>query len=307
MSATGPSATTVADLATMPTVLGGLFVEHRHHPHVTTRESSLTQAKWLPEPPGVLVSDTTADDLLTRTDTVEQALRRDGIAKVRLDRVLTNEEFATFGRSLGNVMVHETSPKLRQQVDDGVVFNLRQERDEVTGDYALALISSNELTLHAEVCVRPVERQPRFIALMCVEPSLPDSGGQTVFVPMPAVHERLSKNEVDLLQYAHFSQFPESPPILSWREGRPVFSFRDFGDDLLWWRYVGPRTSVRAEEFNAALLSLLAAMYEPALLIGVSWRKAELLVWDNWKFFHGRTRIHPTDQAPRHFKNLKIN
>jgi alpha-ketoglutarate-dependent taurine dioxygenase len=307
MSAHRQSAAEVVDLATMRTVLGGLFVEHRHHPHVTTRERSLTRSTWLPEPSGVLVADTTADDLPARMDIIEQALSEAGMAKVRLDRLLTNEELVAFGRRFGQVMVHTTSPKLEQQVDDGLVFNLRQERGEVTPDYALALISRNELTLHAEVCVRPIERQPRYIALMCVEPSPRDSGGQTVFVPMSAVRERLSEDEADLLRYAHFGQFPESPPILSWRAGGAVFSFRDFGDDLLWWRYVGPRTSLRAAEFNDALLSVLTAMYDPELMFGVCWRRAELVIWDNWRFFHGRTRIRPTDGAPRHFKNLKIN
>lgn len=307
MSPLGPTATEVAELATLPTVLGGLFVEQPGHPHVRSRESSLTRSAWLPEPAAVLVAETTADDLPDSMDAVEQSLRDRGFAKVRLDRLLTNDELVAFGRRLGTVMVHETSPKLQQQVDDGLVFNLRQERAELTPDYALALISRNELTLHAEVCVRPLHRQPRYIALHCVEPSPPDTGGQTVFVPMSRVHERLSNEQADLLRYAHFAQFPESPPILSRRQGRPVFSFRDFGDDLLWWRYVGPRTSLKAEELNDALLSLLQAMYDPDLLMGVSWSRAELLVWDNWRFFHGRTRIQPTDSGARHFKNLKIN
>ena len=158
MTATGRSTTEVADLAALDTVLGGLFVEHRHHPHVATREASLTRSQWLPEPPQVLVAETTAEDLPARTDAVRDALRDHGIAKIRLDRLLDNDELVAFGRRLGTVMVHETSPKLQQLVDDGLVFNLRQERGEVTPDYALALISRNELTLHAEVCVRPVER-----------------------------------------------------------------------------------------------------------------------------------------------------
>lgn len=303
----GPTVTEVADLATMPTVLGGLFVEQAHHPHVRMRERSLTRSDWLPEPDGILVAELAADELPDRTGEVEQRLRDDGIAKVRLDRLLTNDELVTFGRRLGTVMVHETSPKLQHQVDDGLVFNLRRERTDVTSDYALALISSNELTLHAEVCVRPVQRQPRYIALHCVEPSPPDTGGQTVFVPMTAVHDRLTRTQAEMLQYAHFSQFPESPPFLSWRGGRPVFSFRDFGDDLLWWRYVGPKGSLTAGEFNETLVRLLESMYDPDLMTGVSWRRAELLVWDNWRFFHGRTRIQETDTEARHFKNIKIN
>lgn len=295
------------DLAARPTTAGGLFVEHKSHRHVTLRDASLRRARWLPEPPWLPALGLTADSLMTRANIVTAALEVAGIVKVRLDRVLSNDELVAFGRRLGNVMVHDTSPKLRQQIDDGLVFNLREERAETTDDYALALISRNYLTLHAEVCVRPLNRQPRFIALLAVDPSPPDSGGQTVFVPMDAVCHRLAADELELLAEAHFSQFPESPPFFSWRDGRPVFSFRDFGDDLLWWRYVGPRAPLRDDEFNAALRTLLNAMYAPGLMFGICWRPAELLVWDNWRFFHGRTLIQPTDAPRRHFKNIKIN
>ncbi len=211
----GPTMTEVADLAGKPTVLGGLYVEKSDHPHVAARKRSLTRAEWLPEPAEVLVAELPADELPSATPAVEQGLRDHGIAKVRLDRLLANDELVAFGRRLGTVMVHETSPKLQHQVDDDLVFNLRRERSDVTPDYALALISSNELTLHAEVCVRPWQRQPRYIALHCVEPSPPDTGGQTVFVSMDAVHERLTAGQAEMLQQAHFSQFPESPPFLS--------------------------------------------------------------------------------------------
>jgi alpha-ketoglutarate-dependent taurine dioxygenase len=306
MSASAAVAQLVPQLADRPATASGVFVEQPFHRHVATREAALRRAEWLPQPELVQRFALAADDLERSMDPVVEAVRDAGIAKLELDRILTNDELVAFGRHFGDVMVHNTSPDLQRQIEGKHVFNLRQEHAATTRDYALSLISQNYLTMHSEVCVRSAPDQPRYIALLCLEPSPPDTGGQTVFTAMADVHARLTAVQAEILGEAHFTEFPVSPPILSWREGRPVFSFRDFGTDLMWWRYVGDRALAEGE-FNAAIKDLLAAIYDPALWFGISWRAAEVVIFDNWRFFHGRTLIQSVTDERRHFKNIKIN
>lgn len=298
--------TVVPDLAERPELLTGAYVEQPFHRHVEAREDLLRRADWLPEPEAIPRFTLGVDELHGAVEEVRGALRGAGIAKLGLERELSNEELIAFGGRLGRVMVHETSPRLRGHVEDDLVLNLRQEYDE-TPEYDLALVSRNYLTLHSEVCVKPLPKQPRLIALLCVEPSAPDTGGQTVFVPMTAVHDRLTPEQTAVLSETNFAEFPHSPPLLSWRDGRPVFSFRDFGTDVLYWRYVGTDERIDVATVNDAIKAVLRAMYDPELMFGVHWRRAELLVFDNWVFFHGRTFIREPAGARRSFKNLKLN
>lgn len=306
MSASGAVALLVPKLEDRPETATGVFIEQPFHRHVTSREAALRQACWLPEPASLPRFELAAEAVEAAMDEVTAAVEEAGIAKLRLDRIVDNDELVAFGRHFGDVMVHDTSPDLQGQLEGGHVFNLRQEHAATTGDYALALISKNELTMHSEVCVRSAPKQPRYIALLCLEPSPPDTGGQTVFVPMADVHARLSEDQAQMLGEAHFSEFLMSPPILSMREGRPVFSFRDFKNDLMWWRYVGSRTLADGE-FNRAIRVVLEGMYDAASWFGISWSAGEIVIFDNWRFFHGRTLIQSDTANRRHFKNIKIN
>jgi alpha-ketoglutarate-dependent taurine dioxygenase len=306
MSASAAVAQLVPQLTERTETASGVFIEQPFHRHVAAREAALRRPDWLPEPALVRCFELATDEVETAMEPVSAAIAQDGIAKLRFERVLTNDEFVAVGSHLGDVMTINTSPDLLEQVEGSHVFNLRHEHALTTGEYSLALISQNYLTMHSEVCVRRAPDQPRYIALLCLVPSPPHTGGQTIFVPMDEVHARVSPEQAELLVEAHFREFPASPPILSWREGRPVFSFRDFGTDLMWWRYVGER-ALAAGEFNRAILTLLEAIYDRGLWFGIEWNAAEVVIFDNWRFFHGRTLIQSQDGERRHFKNIKIN
>ena len=306
MSASAVVAQRVPLLAELPQTAIGVYVEQPFHRHVAAREVALRRTEWLPEPASVPRVDLDAAAFDDAMEPVVAAVAQAGIAKARFDRVVSNEELVAFGAHFGDVMVINTSPELHDQVQGPHVFNLRHEHALTTGEYSLALISQNYLTMHSEVCVRRAPDQPRYIALLCLEPSPRDTGGQTVFVAMDEVHRRLTPDQAQILGEAHFRDFPDSPPLLSWREGRPVFSFRDFGNDLMWWRYVGER-ALADGEFNAAIRTLLEAIYDADLWFGIEWKAAEVVIFDNWRFFHGRTLIQSQTANRRHFKNIKIN
>ena len=296
----------VPDLAERRELLTGAYIEQPFHRHVDPREELLRRAEWLPEPEWIPRFELRADELQDAAEEVRGALRATGIAKLVPERVLSNAELVAFGGRFGRVMIHETSPRLRGHVEDDLVLNLRQDYEE-TQEYDIALVSRNYLSLHSEVCVKPLPKQPRLIALLCVQPSAPDTGGQTVFVPMAAVHECLTADQAAILSATNFAEFPHSPPWLSRRDGRPVFSFRDFGTDVLYWRYVGTDQHVDVAAVNDAVKALLRAMHDPGLMFGLHWRRAELVIFDNCVFFHGRTFIGEGVGARRYFKNLKIN
>jgi L-ascorbate metabolism protein UlaG (beta-lactamase superfamily)/alpha-ketoglutarate-dependent taurine dioxygenase len=302
-------ASKVTDLSKRPERLTGAFVEQPFHAYAARREALLTRREWYREPSFIRASSIRADDLDDAMQDIKSDMAKDGLVKLQLDRGVSNEEFVAFGRAFGTVMVHETTKRLQEYVEDRVVLNLIQEHPQ-TGEYDLALVAENFLNLHSEVCTRPLNKQPRYIALLCVEPPIPDAGGQTVFVSMDSVSSKLEDHQHALLGSTNFRDFPDSPPVFSRREGRPVFSFRDFGNgkDILYWRYAGKDRAVDASDVREAILALLEGMHDPDITFGIDWSRNALIAFDNWRFFHGRTQIRPADGAPRrHFKNLKIN
>ncbi|MGC0422684.1 TauD/TfdA family dioxygenase [Embleya sp. AB8] len=300
------SATVVPRLDDRPATVTGAFVEQPYHPHVAHRERLLDGPRWLPEPDGLPRLRIAADAMRRSIPAVRAALTRRGIARLDFDRCPSTTEFLDLGAALGTVMETEINAELRPYVEQRAVLNLRHDQPGTTR-YDLALIAANYLNLHTEIAVHPLPKQPRLIALMCVEPPERDCGGQTVFVPMAAVRSRLSALDLDVLAATNCHDFPNGPPMFSRRNGLPVFCFRDFGGDVLRWRYTGPPAEVGPETVRSAIGELLAAMYDPAAMFGVHWAAGTVVIFDNWAFFHGRSRIRPVPGGRnRHFKQLKL-
>ncbi|MGW1989442.1 TauD/TfdA family dioxygenase [Embleya sp. NPDC001921] len=300
------SAALVPRLDDRPATLTGAFVEQPYHRHVAHRETLLNGSRWLPEPDGLPRLRIAADATHRSVPAVRGALARRGIVRLDFDRCPSTTEFLRLGASLGAVMETEINPELRPYVEQRAVLNLRHDQPG-TSRYDLALIAANYLNLHTEIAVHPLPKQPRLIALLCVEPPEPDRGGQTVFVPMAGVRTRLSAIELDVLAATNCRDFPTGPPMFSRRNGLPVFCFRDFGADVLRWRYTGSAEAAGPETVRGAIHDLLDAMYDPASMFGVRWRAGTAVVFDNWAFFHGRTRIRPVPGGRnRHFKQLKL-
>ncbi|MYW00420.1 TauD/TfdA family dioxygenase, partial [Streptomyces sp. SID3343] len=231
---------------------------------------------------------------------------RRGIARLDFDRCPSTVEFLGLGARLGAVMETEINAELRPYVENRSVLNLRHD-EPGTSRYDLALVAANYLNLHTEIAVHPLHKQPRYIALLCVEPPERDHGGQTVFVPMAAIRARMSAIELDVLAATNCHDFSAGPPMFSHREGLPVFCFRDFGDDELRWRYTGTIEAAGPETVRGAIHDLLDAMYDPATMFGVHWTAGSAVVFDNWAYFHGRSRIRPVPGGrSRHFKQLKL-
>ncbi|OPC78839.1 hypothetical protein B4N89_32405 [Embleya scabrispora] len=289
-----------------PATLTGSFVEQPCHPHVAHREILLDGARWLPEPDGLPRLRMVADTIARTVPLVRTALARRGIVRLDFDRCPSTTEFLALGAALGAVMETEINAELRPYVERRAVLNLRHDQPGTTR-YDLALIAANHLNLHTEIAVHPLSKQPRLIALMCVEPPERDRGGQTVFVPMAAVKAKLSALELDVLAATNCHDFPTGPPMFSRRDGLPVFCFRDFGAEVLRWRYTGSAEAVGSETVRGAIQDLLDAMYDPAAMFGVHWTAGTVVIFDNWAFFHGRSRIRPVPGGrKRHFKQLKL-
>nr|BBG06566.1 alpha-ketoglutarate-dependent dioxygenase [Streptomyces sp.] len=282
-------------------VTHGTFLTAADDPHVPLRERTLgngTPLRDLAPRPGPA---TGPHDAL-HAEVSDQLWRR-GLAAVQLDEPLPNDRFTALGAFLGTAMP-ERDPAVRPYVEDEVILNLRSEHRR-TDDVSLQPFAGNYLSLHTESSGGPVERQPRYIVLMCVAPGDASQGARTVLVPMRDVARRVAPRTTDVLSRTRYRHHPGVPTIARKAGDRWVFSFRDFLTDELHWTREGPEGDAVA--VNDALRDLLAAMYAPGHARAVHWRRGLLVVIDNTYFFHGRTAGSAAPEARlRHLKRLRI-
>jgi alpha-ketoglutarate-dependent taurine dioxygenase len=187
-----------------------------------------------------------------------------------------------------------------------VILNLVQKEAETT-DIDIQPFAENYLTLHTESSTKTITEQPRYIVLMCIEAPGLNSGGQTIVVPMSRIYEKLNKDHIDILSKTRYREHLESPPFFYWREGRPLFSFRDFGNQALDWCFEDTSQEITERIVNDTIRSLLEAMYEPVDPFGIHWSYGMLIILDNTFYFHGKTFGQIVHHQPlRRLKRLRI-
>lgn len=250
----------------------------------------------LPPPPVAPTSPTSLD---VAEQSLALQLRTSGVGLLRFGECLSSADFMDLGRRLGAV-ASEDSPDVQPFVENGVILHLRQT--EPTGRAQDAPFEARELLLHSEGSRWAAHRQPRYILLYCVDPG-ENPGAQTVLVSFAAVLDRLGAATREVLRETYQADIPGSSAILTTRDGIDVFSFRDLGDEPYHWD--SPHSPAR---MGATLTELVSACYAPELAHGWHWSERDLLVIDNHRWFHGRTRSRPASksQSPRHLMRLRI-
>jgi len=219
-----------------------------------------------------------------------------GVAAGRLARPLPIDDFIELGRLLGDPY-EERAAEVQPFVSKRYVLNLTA-RSPAAAPTALQPFSQAPLTLHTESSGAPLDRQPRYICLMCQDPGDPDVA-QTVAVPMEQVAAALAGKTRAILRATRYDG-PDCPTILRGPDERPIFAFRDFGSDPLDWR----AGNASSEEVNAALNELTSSLYA-APVAAVRWERALIVLIDNQRVFHGRTAGRGLG-AGRHLQRLRL-
>lgn len=284
-------------------MLHGSFLEAPTDEHVRRRES-LVASRAVHPPPRIGVRTATARELPGRADTLlGPDLRESGLAVVKVDQPLTNEQFRAVGAVLGEA-IPESDPTVLPHVEDGTILNLIPEYAQ-TDDAGRAPFARNFLSLHTESSGRAVAEQPRYIVLMCLSPGDQVTAAQTVLVPMDEVASQLTPRQAAIIANTRYRHNESAPMILRTVGGRAVFSFRDFLSQPLHWTHTG--TESDPEQVNEALRTLLVGMYSGDAVVGVHWTPGLLVVLDNTFYFHGRTAASTGDAVRnRHLKRLRI-
>lgn len=248
---------------------------------------------------------TNAAQIPNQLGLLDQVLAESGLACVRTERALTNQELISIARWLGRP-IPEHAPAVQPFVEDEFVLNLVMSRSE-TPDVDLQPFAENPITLHTESSLRSLEEQPRYLIFSCLTAPEPGYGGQTIVVPMPEVHDRLTDRERQILGRTSWASSEDSPPILFESEGRPTFSFRDLDRAPVDLRCAIPVEDVSDEDVRSSIAGLLAALYRPEAVRGIHWEADTLVILDNRRFFHGRLfgRGGP-GAARRHLRRLRV-
>lgn len=281
--------------------MNGEFRQHNDHPYRRRRQALLTGR-------GALRSRATgdrqsADHVAVLASTAKAQLRSDGLCLIDLERPMDDDDLLAFGARLGRIQP-ERSPDVQPYVSRGVILNLTTMFTP-TIVAARQPFASNWLTLHSESSAAPVAAQPRYIVLMCQNEGRPPTA-KTVLVSMAEVYGRLSGPERALLADLRYAGVEDGAPLLRDEEGRPVFSIRDYQDDVLRWTYVGD-DAISTADVDAVFMRIYDVMYSAAAL-GLSWHTGLLAVIDNTVFFHGRTATAaPGKGSHRHLKRLRIS
>lgn len=250
----------------------------------------------LPEPP---VAPRAVPRLADARAGLRSDLNHHGLALANVAGPVSEDEFIALGRDLGELMP-ESAPEIQRNVTRDVILHLREAAHPESDD--LAPFGRNELTLHTEGSRRPAHLQPRFLVLYCVEPG---SGAcaQTVLVSAAAVQAAISSQDIAVLRASREAVVPGTPTILRREPRRDVFSFRDLGDNVYEWE-----TAYGRDDVEGALRRLLVTCYSARPAFMTRWRRGDLLVIDNHRWFHARTRAPgQQSQGPRrHLQRLRI-
>jgi Taurine catabolism dioxygenase TauD, TfdA family len=288
------------------TAMAGHFCEHPGDRHAVMRESVLRRRRSYSLPPGIEPMPARANDLPRGIAMGHAALDAHGAALLALDRPLSNGEFIQLANGFGTPLP-QPNPRTRPWVEDQVILNLRADYPETSDHHWGLLFAENYVMLHTELAARPVATQPRHILLLCVEPSPPDSGGQTVLVSMSGVLRHLTDRQADILRATRLAQPDGAPPFLRSADGREIFAFKDEAQSGIPWKYDGGDPYVGPTDIDDAIRAMLEALYDQAGVSGLWWKRSMLGIIDNHRFFHGRTFApRRPDVPPRHLRRVRV-
>lgn len=296
-------------------ILGTFRYGEANGPEADFRLDVLMRRQWFCQPEAAPTLKVDAEALPSRLAQIRESLKVCGAVRLLPQRILTNRELIRFGSALGQ-LIPEQADSVQKYVEERFILNNRQDYAR-TSEIELQPFAENYITLHTEMSPLPLDEQPRYIVLMCVQAPQPDAGGQTLLVSMSRIYERLTLEEREILRHTTYGPavranengaMLDSPPFLYEREGRPVFSFRDFDRQLLPWRYFqATPNDISVEKVNGAIRSLLTAMYQPVNANGIGWTGGAVWVLDNTCFFHGKTFCAADLQhGKRWLKRLRI-
>jgi Taurine catabolism dioxygenase TauD, TfdA family len=285
----------------------GIFVERDEADYAVRRQAVLKRREWYPSPDRTDAQTISDGDVLGCSAYVRTALRASGLAWIELDRALTNKELVELAKALGRPL-KQPNPRTQPWVDEGVILNLRADHEE-TNDLEWGLLfSKNYVMLHTELAARPVKDQPQYIIFHCIEPPQQDAGGQTILISMENIRSALSRRQASIMRQTHHARYADVPRFLRCCGVKEIFAFKDLGGQDLVWRYEGDDRTVTSQEVNAAIAALLSSLYQPSGIIGFHWKRWALGIFDNTRYFHGRTFIHGPSEGPaRHLRRVRIS
>lgn len=222
------------------------------------------------------------------TDDCRRALVENGIALVSLNETADDDGTAMkhIVEQLGVAAIHDSHGTCIWDVkyDENV--------DQETGTRSL---TSKEFPLHTDGSFE--DPPPTFVALYCVEPDR-RGGGETLFTDASMIRSLLSKTSLDVLCNHEFklrvpAEFYKGQDTVVTPLLDAAGNFR-FRKDIIVVDECAPHVVQAVDELD----NLVNA---PAHMNGIQLGKGEIVIFNNGRFFHGRTRV---EDKRRHLKRM---
>lgn len=233
---------------------------------------------------------------------IKNDLCSQGYSAVLLARDEGDKSLTEKFKILGNPLLELENQGMAEE-STSYILNLKCLYSSTTNK-SLQPFSGNALTLHTEHSARPVEVQPKYIVLYCVNSGHKEDRVFTIMQPIDQILSVLSPAVVKILKNTRYNFKSNSPQIIRVEKGRKILAFRDFMDEPLPW--ICTVDGVTEQDVNNSIESLINSMYVAVSLTAIAWSTGLAVVFDNTRFLHGRTQSEQTVASNRNLKRLKF-
>ena len=243
---------------------------------------------------------------LSLEDDYKSELDRHGIVLINVPTYFSNKEFMSIMGELG-YLIEESAAVESKYIEDNFILNIKSDIEEnITMENEP--FSIHGLRMHVEKAFSEQEKQPNYIALLCVTKPQEENGGQTIVRAMTDLISQFTVEELKAMKTLYPMSLDKSiiskNPIYTLDKSRKLhyLSYRDLGRYGENW--VFKHSNVNEDLITAIVNKLEKYLYSSQHIRALKWQPGFLYIFDNKKNFHARTE--QKNASKRRLKRIRV-
>lgn len=243
---------------------------------------------------------------LSLEDNYKSELDRNGIVLISVPTYFSNQEFLNVISKLGDP-IEESAAVESKYIEDRFILNIKSDIGEnITVENEP--FSIHGLRMHVEKAFSEQEKQPNYIALLCITRPQEENGGQTIVRAMTDLTSQYTVKELETMKTLYpmslNGDIISKNPIYALDKSRKLqyLSYRDlgrYGED-----WVFKHSNMNGNLIITIVSKLEKYLYSPQHIRALKWQPGYLYIFDNKKNFHARTEQKNTNK--RHLKRIRV-
>lgn len=229
-----------------------------------------------------------------------------GIVLINVPTHFSNEDFLRVMRELGDPIA-EGQMVESKYIEDSFILNIKSDIGEnITIENEP--FSIRGLKMHIEKAFSEQEKQPNYIALLCINMPQVEIGGQTIVRTMTGLISQFTLDELEIMKTLYPMSLDggviSKNPIYTLDKVRKIqyLSYRDlgcYGDD-----WVFKDVNIDRRLVSTIVNKLEKYLYSPQHIKALKWLPGYLYIIDNKRNFHARTEQKYINS--RHLKRIRV-